>query len=211
MSLQASLQYECSPLTVGHSPVPPAAAGWDTEGTLPARLLCLLNVSPTVSRSLRNLVLGLNSGYSPYSLQAEGFSLCLCCLQWQQQAGPSPSGGSGLGLGQQGGTGGAEEILPWAWSSYREGTAGRRAETSCTQDYSSSVSLWESLICSLVLEKSTWQCWGCTALCPLQGLARAGVSEERDSVSPAQEFVVFQEWKQKMVWRKQAEGIMVYL
>lgn len=112
-----------------------------TEGTLPGRPLCLLNVSPTVSRSWRNLGLGLNSGYSPYSLQAEGFSLCLCCLQWQQQAGPSPSVGSGLGLGQQGGTGGAEEILPWAWSSYREGTAGRRAETSCTQDYSSSVSL----------------------------------------------------------------------
>lgn len=44
---------------------------WGTEGMLQGRQLCLLHVPPTVSRSLRDLGLGLNSGYSPYSLPTE--------------------------------------------------------------------------------------------------------------------------------------------
>lgn len=58
------------PLRVGHSPVPPAAR-WGTERMLQGRQLCLLNVLPAVSRSLRNLGLSLNSGYSPCSLPTE--------------------------------------------------------------------------------------------------------------------------------------------
>lgn len=153
---------------------------------LQGRQLCLLHVPPTVSRSLRDLGLGLNSGYSPYSLRTEECA----ASAFVAHSGSTRRGAKPICLlrawpgAATVGHGGAGGISCYGLSALTvQQQQARSAEAICTQDFSSLVSLWESLICSLVLEKSTWLCWGCTTLSPLQSVSRPGVSEERDSVS----------------------------